>query len=167
MPPACNPLPAMLPQLAHATQQLTPLLTVRPPAPKPLIPASPAQAIVRPYLESKYSVVSSGRRLTGVAFRPDLSFRRWLAMWMEQLVGHYASGEPAAEPAGLYCHPQPAALMQTCAGCTRALLHMASDGCRPISPAWLAISPLCIPLKLNNCPPPELPALPPLSQAIA
>ena len=50
------------------------------------------QAIVRPYLESKYSVLSTGRRGTGVVFKPSISFRRWMSMWMEQMVQHFASG---------------------------------------------------------------------------
>ncbi|GAB4817356.1 hypothetical protein N2152v2_004402 [Parachlorella kessleri] len=50
------------------------------------------QAIVRPYLESKYSVLSTGRRGMGVVFKPSISFRRWMSMWMEQMVQHFVSG---------------------------------------------------------------------------
>ena len=51
------------------------------------------RAIVRPYLDSKYSV-RSNKRAAAVVFgsQPGMSFRRWLAMWLQQLIDSYASG---------------------------------------------------------------------------
>ena len=50
------------------------------------------QNVVRPYLDSKFQLQSNTLRATGVIFKPDMSFRRWLASWMRQLTEHHASG---------------------------------------------------------------------------
>ncbi len=50
------------------------------------------QNVVRPYLDSKFQLQSSALRASGVIFKPDMSFRRWLASWMRQLTEHHASG---------------------------------------------------------------------------
>lgn len=51
------------------------------------------QDVVRPYLDSKFQLASSATSAKGTIFTPDMSFRRWLYLWMRQLVVHYASGE--------------------------------------------------------------------------
>ena len=50
------------------------------------------QNVARPYLDSKFQLQSNTLRATGVIFKPDMSFRRWLASWMRQLTEHHASG---------------------------------------------------------------------------
>lgn len=50
------------------------------------------QDVVRPYLESKFQLASTATAAKGVIFLPEISFRRWLYLWMRQLVVHYASG---------------------------------------------------------------------------
>lgn len=51
------------------------------------------QAIVRPYLDSKYSMTTSGRKPTGLVFNKDISFRRWLGLWLSQLTESLEQGE--------------------------------------------------------------------------
>ena len=53
---------------------------------------SDIQNVARPYLDSKFQLQSNTLRATGVIFKPDMSFRRWLASWMRQLTEHHASG---------------------------------------------------------------------------
>lgn len=64
--------------------------------------AGEVQAIVRPYLDSKYQIRGVGHRPLGIVFGslPDLSFRRWLFLWLSQLVQHHASGEGSARVGG-------------------------------------------------------------------
>ena len=50
------------------------------------------QSVVRPYLDSKFQLQTLPLRATGVIFKPDMSFRRWLASWMRQLIENHASG---------------------------------------------------------------------------
>lgn len=50
------------------------------------------QALIRPYLESKYSMTSSGRKPTGRVFSKDISFRRWLGLWLTQLTESLEQG---------------------------------------------------------------------------
>ena len=53
------------------------------------------QAIVRPYLDSKFSYRTSGKKMQGTIFRPgsSLPFRRWLALWLTQLIDNHVSGD--------------------------------------------------------------------------
>lgn len=53
----------------------------------------PRQAIVRPYLDSKYQIKGIVQRPLGTLFSPGMSFRKWLFLWLSQLVQHHASGE--------------------------------------------------------------------------
>ena len=54
------------------------------------------QAIVRPYLDSKYQIRGIVQRPLGTLFGslPGMSFRKWLFLWLSQLVQHHASGAP-------------------------------------------------------------------------
>jgi hypothetical protein len=56
------------------------------------------QAVVRPYLDSKFSIQrSSGPQRPRVVFgsQSGLSFKRWLMLWMAQMVDQHATGMPA------------------------------------------------------------------------
>lgn len=62
---------------------------------------APPQAIVRPYLDSKYHIRGVAQRPRTVLFgsAPGMSMRQWLFLWFSQLVQHHASGELVAEHA--------------------------------------------------------------------
>lgn len=72
--------------------------------PCPALPRSPPlfclplQAIVRPYLDSKYQIRGIVQRPLGTLFGSagGMSFRKWLFLWLSQLVQHHASGAAAA-----------------------------------------------------------------------
>lgn len=55
------------------------------------------QAIVRPYLDSKFSYRATGKKIQGVIFRQNagqgLLYRRWLALWLTQLIDTHVSGK--------------------------------------------------------------------------
>ncbi|PSC70468.1 serine threonine-kinase ATR isoform X1 [Micractinium conductrix] len=51
------------------------------------------QAIVRPYLNSKYQLRGIAERPGGTLFRTGLSFRKWIFNWLAQLMQRHASGE--------------------------------------------------------------------------
>lgn len=53
------------------------------------------QAIVRPYLDSKFSYRATAKKIQGVIFRQNagLSYRRWLALWLTQLIDTHVSGK--------------------------------------------------------------------------
>ncbi|KAI3426356.1 hypothetical protein D9Q98_008728 [Chlorella vulgaris] len=57
--------------------------------------APEVQAIVRPYLDSKYQIRGIVTRPQGTLFgsQPAMSFRKWLFLWLSQLVHHHASGQ--------------------------------------------------------------------------
>jgi serine/threonine-protein kinase ATR len=61
--------------------------------------AEEVRAVVRPYLDSKYSVRGSARRPAGPVYAAGLPFRRWLATWLAQLASA-AEGDAAAAGAG-------------------------------------------------------------------
>lgn len=54
------------------------------------------QAIVRPYLDSKYAYKATGKKVQGVIFRQNaghgLLYRRWLSLWLTQLIDTHVSG---------------------------------------------------------------------------
>ena len=50
------------------------------------------QAIVRPYLDSKFSYRATGKKIDGVIYKAGLSFRRWLAIWLTQLIDQHIFG---------------------------------------------------------------------------
>ncbi|KAL4421833.1 hypothetical protein ABPG77_001622 [Micractinium sp. CCAP 211/92] len=56
--------------------------------------APEVQAIVRPYLDSKYHIRGVAQRPRTVLFgsAPGMSMRQWLFLWFSQLVQHHASG---------------------------------------------------------------------------
>ena len=47
---------------------------------------------MRPYLDSKYQIRGIVQRPAGTLYAPGTSFRRWLFLWLSQLVQHHASG---------------------------------------------------------------------------
>jgi hypothetical protein len=59
-----------------------------------ILPAE-VQAIVRPYLDSKFQYKATGKKVQGVIFRQNtgLSYRRWLALWLTQLIDTHVSGK--------------------------------------------------------------------------
>jgi serine/threonine-protein kinase ATR len=58
-----------------------------------VLPAE-VQAIIRPYLDSKFSYKATGKKVQGVIFRPvGLTYRRWLALWLTQLIDTHVSGK--------------------------------------------------------------------------
>lgn len=57
-----------------------------------VLPAE-VQAIVRPYLDSKFQYRATGKKIEGVIFKSGLSFRRWLAVWLTQLIDQHVSGK--------------------------------------------------------------------------
>ena len=52
------------------------------------------QAIVRPYLFSRYSIRTNRKRKTpeSVVFHPGISFRRWIGLWLTALIEEHCSG---------------------------------------------------------------------------
>lgn len=55
------------------------------------------QAIVRPYLDSRYALQLPGRTISGVLYGSPYvsSFQVWLTYWLNQLVDKYVSGDAA------------------------------------------------------------------------
>jgi hypothetical protein len=51
------------------------------------------QAIVRPYLGSKYEIRGVPKREPGTQYARGMPFRRWLFLWLSQLVCNHAKGE--------------------------------------------------------------------------
>lgn len=47
---------------------------------------------MRPYLDSKYQIRGIVQRPAGTLYTPGTSFRKWLFLWLSQLVHHHASG---------------------------------------------------------------------------
>lgn len=50
------------------------------------------QAIVRPYLDSKYSMKSSTGQTEGIVFNSDMTVRKWLGLWLTQLIDNHLAG---------------------------------------------------------------------------
>ena len=53
------------------------------------------QALVRPYLYSRYSIQTTKRRFSngGVIFYPGITFRRWIGLWLTQLIDEHCCGK--------------------------------------------------------------------------
>lgn len=51
------------------------------------------QAIVQPYLGSKYSMTAAGKIPDGVVFSDSISHRRWLGQWLSQLTEVFPDGK--------------------------------------------------------------------------
>ena len=71
---------------------------------RPCPPTAPClQAIVRPYLNSKYQLRGIAERPGGTLFRTGLSFRKWIFNWLAQLMQRHASGGACCLPAKWRC----------------------------------------------------------------
>lgn len=52
------------------------------------------QALVQPYLDSRYTVTGLPQLNMAVYFTSGIPFWRWLHSWLRQLVENFASGQP-------------------------------------------------------------------------
>ena len=95
-----------------------------------------AQAIVRPYLDSKFAVRSAGSSRRGVVFgsTPGLSFHRWLFQWLKQLVGQ-AAGAPFTHEHRLTAELFGPKVVPSAEPCRSRRLHLETP-CRACTKTW-------------------------------
>jgi len=74
------------------------------------------QALVQPYLDSRFLVQPREKTNPGLVFKRGISFRSWLSSWLRQLIDNYAKGALPPPPHHRHRHRHTNPRLPGCSG---------------------------------------------------